>query len=38
MNEWTEQQREGRKTEGKKKKKKTAYMRVSADYIGGGKN
>lgn len=37
MNEWTEQQREGRKTEGKKKKK-TAYMRVSADYIGGEKN
>lgn len=36
MNEWTEQQREGRKTEGKKKK--TAYMRVSADYIGGEKN
>lgn len=28
----------GRKEDRRKKKKKTAYMRVSADYIGGGKN
>lgn len=35
MNEQNNKGKEGRQ---KEKKKKTAYMRVSADYIGGGKN
>jgi len=35
MNEQNNKGKEGRQKE--KKKKKTAYMRVSADYIGGGK-
>ena len=34
MNEQNNKGKEGRQ----KEKKKTAYMRVSADYIGGEKN
>ena len=36
MNEQNNKGKEGRQKV--KKKKKTAYMRVSADYIGGEKN